>query len=220
MIWASIILGIIIIFYFFILLFNLISFIDRNDTFCILNDVFFYSSLAIAAICVLLDVSLVKKDTILILIGIVLTIPIRYIIITHFSNYFSNTFGYNMIEVKADKLFYKLVNRLSNDDDTLLNKIYSKYGPMINNIHDFIPNGLHRDNKKSSKYRQLFLDYEFTDKKDSVINYLNKVLDNDVSVSDSINEILDLLDKKYLTAKSIWTVIMIIIVFCFSLQYI
>lgn len=218
MIWASIILGIIIIFYFFILLFNLISFIDRNDTFCILNDVFFYSSLAIAAICVLLDVSLVKKDTILILIGIVLTIPIRYIIITHFSNYFSNTFGYNMIEVKADKLFYKLVNPLSNADDTLLNKIYSKYGPMINNIDNFIPNGLHRDNKKSSKYRKIFLDYGFNDKKESVINYLNKVLDKDVS--DSINDILDLLDKKYLTAKSIWTVIMIIIVFCFSLQYI
>ena len=200
-----------------ILLFNLISFIDRNDSFCILNDVFFYSSLIIAAICVLLDVSLVKKDIILILIGIVLTIPLRYLIITHFSNYFSNTFGYNSIETKADKLFYKVTNK-SGSEDNSLSKIYSKYGPMINNIHDFIPNGLHRDNKKSSKYRQLFFDYSFNDKKESVINYLNKVLDEDVS--DSINEILDLLDKKYLMAKSIWTVIMIIIVFCFSLQYI
>ena len=218
MIWASIILGIIIIFYFFIILFNLISFIDRNHIFCILNDIFFYSSLVIATICVLLDVSLVKKDMILILIGIVITIPLRYVIITYFSNYFSNTFGYSMIEVNADKLFYKIVNPSSKADDTSLSKIYSKYGPMINNIHGVIPNGLHRDDGESGKYRQLFFDYSFNDKRESVINYLNKVLDKDVSYS--IKQILDLLDKKYLMAKSIWTVIMILIVFCFSLQYI
>ena len=50
----------------------------------------------------------------------------------------SNTFGYNMIENEADKLFYKIVNTDNNNkrlDE--LTKLYSKYGPMINNIYNF-----------------------------------------------------------------------------------
>ena len=219
MIWASIILGAIIISYFFILLFNLISIIDRNESFCILNDIFFYSSLIIASIFVMRDVSLVTKDIILIMIGIVLTIPLRYVIITHFSNYFSNTFGYSMIESDADKNFYELVNPSSNDEDTSLSKIYSKYGPMINNIHGFIPNGLHRDKNSRSKYRKYLFDYTFNDKKKVVEKYLKNVFDDD-KTDIMIEKIIDLLDKKYLMSKSIWTVFMIIIIFCFSLQYI
>jgi hypothetical protein len=220
MIWATILLGTIIVYYLIFLLFNFVSLFNNNGLFCGLNDLFFYISLILISVLVSLDHTLKKNTTIYFFIAICLSIPLRYGLITYFSGYFSNTFGYNMIENEADKLFYKIVNTDNNNkrlDE--LTKLYSKYGPMINNIYNFKPNGLHKDGaKKTNIFKNILLDYSFYDKKKKVKDYLSYVIKNDII--ENINEVTKLLDKKYLIAKYIWTLIMILVIFCLSLQYI
>ena len=217
MILATSILGTIILYYLIFLLFNFVTLFNDDGLFCGLNDLFFYISIIIISLLVSTDNT--SDNKILGLIGICLSIPFRYSLISYFSGYFSNTFGYNTIENEADNLFYKIVNTVNNENVDELTKLYSKYGPMINNIYNFKPNGLHKEGvKKTNIFKNILFDYGFYDKKEEVKRYLGVISSN--NTIDYVDDVVKLLDKKYIITKYIWTLIMIVIIFCLSLQYI
>lgn len=197
----------------YIVFYNLInaSFFKSNFG-CLMNDIIFYTNLIFYFLIVS---ELFNNKQIFLVIG-ALFILLRYILIEYFSNYFSNYFGYNSIEYKCDRLFYNL---LSNNDN-YLSKIYSKFGPIINNI-EFYSRGTNKENGKSNFLLKFLFDFIHIDKTEKVISYFKNVLKKDIQeYKNEIDKVIELLDKKYLISKIIWNIILITILFCLSLKYI
>lgn len=197
----------------YIIFYNLINASYFKSYFgCLMNDIIFYTNLIFYFLVVS---ELFKNKPFFFVIGS-LFIFMRYILIEYFSKYFSNYFGYNSIEYKCDKLFYKLLS----DNDNYLSKIYSKFGPAINNI-DFYPRGTNKENSKSNFLSKFLFDNVYIDKTQNVLNYFTDILKKDIQdYTSEINKVIELLDKKYLISKFIWNIILITILFCLSLKYI
>ena len=197
----------------YIIFYNLINASFFKSYFgCLMNDIIFYTNLVFYFLIVS---ELFHNKPIFLVIG-GLFILLRYILIEYFSHYFSNYFGYNSIEYNCDRLFYSLLS----DNDNYLSKIYSKFGPIINNI-EFYSRGTNKENGKSNFFSKFLFDFNYIDKTEKVINYFTNVLKKDTQEYKSqINKVIELLDKKYLISKMIWNIILITILFCLSLKYI
>lgn len=184
----------------------------RANLCCLLNDFIFYLNLLIYFVIVLT----VFKDSkpLFISVGVVFII-LRFLLIEYYSVFFSNFFGFNAIEYESNNLFFKLMN----ESDNYLTKIYSKYGPLINNIN-YPARGTHNTNStKPNIFYKIFLDFVSQNKQEHVRKYFKDVL-NMENVSNEIEKVIYLLDKKFLVSKFIWHIILITILFSLSLKYI
>lgn len=184
----------------------------RANLCCLLNDFIFYLNLLIYFVIV----STVFKDSkpLFISLGVVFII-LRFLLIEYYSEFFSNFFGFNAIEYESNNLFFKLMN----ESDNYLTKVYSKYGPLINNIN-YPARGTHNTNStKPNIFYKIFLDFVSQNKQEHVRKYFKDVL-NMENVSNEIEKVIYLLDKKFLVSKFIWHIILITILFSLSLKYI
>lgn len=208
--YLSTYIGSIVIYFILINIINL-KFIKSNLC-CLLNDFLFYLNLLVYFIIV----STIFKDNkpLFISLGIGFII-LRFLLIEYFCNFFSNFFGFSAVEYESNNLFFKLMN----DSDNYLTKVYSKYGPLINNI-DYPARGIH--NKVSTKpniFTKIFLDFVQQNKEEHVSKYFRDIL-NLENFNDDVNKVIYLLDKKFLISKFIWHIILITILFSLSLKYI
>jgi len=188
-----------------------------NSTFfCILNDILFYLNLVVYII--IINSMFQDHKLIYIILGTFISILLRCLLIRYGCHYFSRYFGYSLISRECNDVFYNLLN----DDDNILTRIYSKYGPIINNIN-YEPRGYH-DNSAHETYtnfdtiKSFLFDTIKINKIKEVTDYfelINVTYDGKI-----INKIIELLDRKYLIAKFIWNIILITILFCLSLKYI
>lgn len=197
----------------YFILYNIIDykFIQSNMC-CLFNDILFYINLLLYIIVI----TTIFKDKKGMFVGIGAgIILLRFILIEYFSKFFSNYFGFSAIEYESNNVFFKLMN----DSNNYLTKIYSKYGPIINNI-DYKPIGLHSETAgKPNLFKKIFFDFIYQNKKYEVSEYFLKIL-NLTDVNDDIEKVIGLLDKKFLVSKFIWNVILITILFSLSLKYI
>ena len=180
---------------------------------CIVNDLLFYLNF----ILYILIVSRIFKENKIIyaMIGIAIII-IRYTMINYNSNFFARYFGYKTIEYNSNRIFYKLID----NDDNILKNIYSNYGPLINNI-EFDSHGVHGTNSSSNIIQRFLFDTGISDKSENVKTYLLSVLNVSIdNYRDEYIKIIEYLDRKYIVAKAIWSIILISILFCLSLKYI
>lgn len=185
----------------------------NNFTCCLLNDILFYLNFIIYFLIV---ATLFKEQKGIYLVIGVTFILIRYVLINYHSDFFANYFGYKSIEYEADRVFYKLID----NDENILKNIYSKYGPLINNI-EFKSSGVHDENTKTTFIQKILLDTGFIDKSETVKNYFSHILKlSTEQYKDEFKNIIKYLDRKYVVAKAIWGIILISILFCLSLKYI
>lgn len=201
--------------YFILIKFINFKFIKANMC-CMLNNFIFYLNLIIYFIIVLK----IFKDSkpFFICIGLNFII-LRFLLIQYFSVFFSNFFGFSAVEYESNNVFFKLMN----DSDNYLTKVYSKYGPLINNI-DYPGRGSIPLPKEVPKYwgmlGETFFDFTSDNKKEDVMRYFKNVLNIDEPNDEDINKVVYLLDKKFLISKFLWNIILITILFCLSLKYI
>ena len=184
----------------------------KSSLCCLLNDILFYINLLLYIIVI----STIFKDKKGLFIGIGIgLIVLRYFLIEYFCKFFSNYFGFSSIEYECDRLFYKLMD----NSDNYLTQIYSKYGPIINNIN-YKARGSHNETEgKSNRLISFFFDFVSHNKKKEVSDYFSNILKL-TNANNDINKVIDLLDKKFLVSKIIWNIILITILFSLSLKYI
>ena len=201
--------------YFILINFINLKFIKANMC-CILNDFIFYFNLTIYFI----NVLNIFKDSkpFFICMGVIFII-LRFLLIKNYSGFFSNFFGFSAVEYESNNVFFKLMN----DSDNYLTKVYSKYGPLINNI-DYPARGSIPLPKEVPKYLDMlvetFFDFTSDNKKKDVRTYFKNALNIDEPDDEDINKVVYLLDKKFLISKFLWNIILITILFCLSLKYI
>lgn len=197
----------------YFILINIINlkFIKSNFC-CLLNDFIFYLNLLIYF--VIVSTIFKASKPFFISLGICFII-VRFLLIEHFCGFFSNFFGFSAIEYESNNIFFKLMDK----SDNYLTKVYSKYGPLINNIN-YPARGTHNNTSDNPNiFIKLFLDFVSQNKEQHVSKYFRDVL-NLENVSDDINKVIYLLDKKFLISKFIWNIILITILFSLSLKYI
>ena len=202
--------------FFFFVAFKRLRYIMNSIFFCIVNDILFYLNLAVYII--IINGMFQDHKLIYIILGTLISILLRCVLIRYGSHYFSRYFGYSLISYECNDVFYKLLN----DDYNILEQIYSKYGPIINNI-DYDPRGYHDISggetfTTSDTIKSFFFDTIKMNKIKKITDYfdiINVPYDGKI-----INKIIQLLVRKYIIAKFIWNIILITILFCLSLKYI
>ena len=197
----------------YFILINIINLkIIKSNLCCLLNDFLFYLNLLIYFIIVSTIFKASKPFFISLGVGFIL---LRFLLIEYFCNFFSNFFGFSAVEYESNNIFFKLMN----ESDNYLTKVYSKYGPLINNIN-YPARGSHNKNSgKPNIFNKIFLDFVSLNKEQHVSKYFQEIL-NIEGMSDDIDKVIYLLDKKFLISKFIWHIILITILFSLSLKYI